>query len=114
MGCLQAKCKGTDMCSCNHHFQNLQKESADVASLCTVVIKQLIYTTHTHIYMYTLTDDTIGHGVAVVFHKEEGGEGGKGETMVAQDEGDEEEEDEGGVEADYEGVLHADVRKQPF
>ena len=67
--------------------------------------------------MHTLTDDTIdeSYGVAVVFQEEEEGEGGKGETMVAQDEGDEEEEgDEGGVEADYEGVLHADVRKQLF
>ena len=68
---------------------------------------------HTHIHVHTHRWHK-GYGVAVVFHEEEGGEEGKGETMVAQDEGDEEEEDEGGVEADYEGVLYADVRKQPF
>ena len=49
-----------------------------------------------------------------MFHEEEEGEGGKGETMVAQDEGEEEEGEEGGIEADYEGVLHADVRRQLF
>jgi len=50
------------------------------------------------------------YGVAVVFHEEEEGGGGKGETTVAQDEGEEEGGDEEeGVEADYEGVLHADL-----
>jgi len=50
------------------------------------------------------------YGVAVVFHEEEEGGGGKGETTVAQDEGEEEGGDEEeGMEADYEGVLHADV-----
>ena len=47
-----------------------------------------------------------------MFHEEEEGGGGKGETTVAQDEEEEEGGDEEeGVEADYEGVLHADVSK---
>ena len=48
-----------------------------------------------------------------MFHEEEERGGGKGETTVAQDDEDEEGEgdEEEGVEADYEGVLHADVSR---
>ena len=63
---------------------------------------------------HSLSDEAIAesYGVAVVFHEEEEGGGGKGETTVAQDEEEEEGGDEEeGVEADYEGVLHADVSK---
>ena len=92
-----------------------------VGNLLLAMVPPLCTHTHTHYThthtTHTLTDDTIdeSYGVAVVFHEEEEGEGGRGETMVAQDEGEEEEEgEEGGVEADYEGVLHADVRTQLF
>ena len=66
---------------------------------------------HTHLLAEEAIDES--YGVAVVFHEEEERGGGKGETTVAQDDEDEEGEgdEEEGVEADYEGVLHADVSR---